>query len=141
MRVLQERDAMDRLETFQILMDLHTAFECVRTKEFERAWQLMEKLPLLPFSDAECTSKARQYASLDPVIKKVFPMVLEKALETLSQLYVALKSPSYGQSTNPEQQRLRRVAQLLLIDFAGILQSEIPLEVYTRMTNIEKSMV
>lgn len=139
-RILEETGAKGQLETFQILMDLCHVFEWVRTKDYGRAWDRLEQLPLLPSSAAECTTLARQYSSLDPAIKQVFPIVLEKAMESLSHLYSRLKT-SYGQSAMQEQERLRNRARLLLFNFSSALQREIPGSVIARMERIEKSMM
>lgn len=141
MRVLEETGTEGRLESFQILMDLYNAFESYKIKDFERAWTTIEGLPLLPSTEAECSMKAQQFASLDPSLKKVFPLVLATAMESLSQTYARLKSSAFGPSATQEQQRLRSRASLLLFDFAGMVQREIPADVFARMTLLEKGMM
>ena len=140
-RVLEETGTKDRLETFHTLMQLNQAFLYVNAKDYERAWARIDGLSLLPASVAECIPRARQYSSQDPAIKKVFPMLLEKSMESLSQIYKQLKSASYGQSTSQQQERLRRRAQMLLFDFAGNFQASIPAGTFARMTTMEKSMM
>lgn len=140
-RLLEETNTTDRLETFETLMELNQAFLYAKAKDYEQAWARIDMLPLLPKSEAECSLKARQYSSLDPAIKKVFPLVLEKSMEALSQIYAQLKSASYGQSTRQQQQRLRSKAQMLLFDFACNLQAEIPAGTFARMTVMEKAMM
>ena len=109
--------------------------------DYVRAWERIDHLPLLPSSDSECASKASQYSSLDPAIKKVFPMVLEKAMESLSQIY-AQQSASYGSTSGQDQkQRLRSTAQMLLFQFAGELQANLPAGTITRMESMEKKMM
>jgi Nup93/Nic96 len=141
MRILKETGTEDRLETFQILMDLFNVFEYVKMKDYGNAWACLDQLPLLPSSEAECTIRARHYSSLDPAIQKVFPMVLEKAMELLNHLYARLKTSYGGPSAVQEQERLRSRARLLLFTFSGMLQRDIPNDVVTRMANIEKSMI
>jgi len=140
-RILEGTGTQDRLETFQILLDINQSFLFAKDKDYERAWENLERLPLLPLNKEQCDSKASQYSSLDPAIKKVFPMVLEKSIESLSQMYAQLKSASYGQSTSQQQQDLRSKAQMLLYDFAGEIQADIPGESYSRMAVMEKNMM
>ena len=122
-------------------MDLFNVFEYVKMKDYGKAWARLDQLPLLPSSETECTTLARQYLSLDPAIKQVFPMVLEKAMESLRHLYARLKTSHGVPSAVQEQERLRSRAQLLLFTFSGMLQRDIPTDVVTRMAAIEKSMI
>lgn len=138
---MEETRTEDRLETFLILLELNRAFLFVKDQDYVRAWESIDRLPLLPSSESECSSKASQYSSLDAAIKKVFPMVLEKSMESLSQMYSQLKSTSYGQATGQEQQRLRGTAQMLLFQFAGELQTNLPAGTIARMETMEKSMM
>lgn len=140
-RVLEETGTLDRLETFRILLDLNQAFLYAKEKDYERAWQSIERLPLLPSSMAQVASKVNQYPSLDPAIKKVLPTVLDVAIESLSQMYSNLKSASYGQATSQQLQALRDKAQMLLYSFVGDIKADVPPETYSRMVNMEKSMM
>lgn len=140
-RVLEETGTQDRLETFLILLELNRAFQFLKDHDYIRAWESIDRLPLLPSNEAECASKAAQYSSLDSAIKKVFPMVLEKSMESLSQMYSQLKSASYGQTACQEQQRLRSTAQMLLFHFAGELQANLPVGTIARMEAMEKIMM
>lgn len=141
-RVLEETDTQDRLETFKILLEINRAFLFVKeTKDYERARQSIDQLPLLPSSEAYCSAKASQYSSLDPAIKTVLPMLLEKYMECLSQLYAQLKASSYGQSSGQQLQSLRSRAQMLLFQYVGEIQAQLPGDCIVRMTAMEKSMM
>lgn len=138
--VLDKTGTQSRLETFQILLDINQAFQMVQDKDYERARTSLDRLPLLPSSEAYCSVKANQYSTLDPALKKVFPMMLEKYFECLSQRYAQLKM-LHGPSTGQEQEWLRSRAQMLLFQFVGQIQTQLPRDAVARMNSMERSMI
>lgn len=141
MEVIEANDSLALIDVFHTLLNLFNFFDRLLMHDFKEASSIVDGLYLFPQSIDELQAKVSSYNSSDPILKKVFPSILEGAMDSLYQQFVRTKySGIVGDASSQEERRreMKRRASLIT-SFAGALQ--LPLDLRSRMTNMEAQMI
>ena len=141
MEVIEANDSLALVDVFHTLLNLFHFFDRLLMHDFKEATSVIDGLHLLPQSSDELQARASRYNASDPILKQVYPSILEGAMDSLYQQFVRTKySGIVGDATSLDERRrdMKRRASLI-ISYAGALQ--LPLDLRSRMTNMEAQMI
>jgi hypothetical protein len=127
------------VDVFHTLLKLFTFFDRVMMHDFKEATSIVDGLGLFPQSHNEVTAKANSYIIMDPVLKEVFSSIILAAMDSLYQQFVRSKYSGIVSDTSREHLEEMKKRASLLASFANAL--ELPLDVRSRMANMEAQMV
>ena len=141
MEVIEASNSVSLVDVFHTLLKLFDFFDRLLMHDFKDATSIIDGLYLLPQATDELQAKVNSYKAMDPVLKQIFPPILEGAMDSIYQQFVRTKySGMIRDEATMQQQRLELKSKAsLLTSFAGALQQ--PLDLRSRMANMEAQMI
>lgn len=137
--VLEAANREDLITVFQTLLKLSNFFNKLLHHDFENAAPILEELHFIPRSDDEVIAKFKSHSMLDPVLQEVFPSVMQGAMQVMYSQFIQAKHRARdSDNISTILKRLQERARLLN-SLSNMLH--LPLEVQSRMTNMEAQMV
>lgn len=139
--VIEAQNKSSLVDVFHTLLKLFRFFDCLTMHDFKGATSMIDDLYLLPRSTDELQAKASSYELMNPVLKASFPSVIEGAMDSLYQQFVRTKYGGMIEDGNAldERRKEMKARSSLLTSFASVL--DLPLDIRSRMTNMEAQMM
>lgn len=141
MEVIEASNSVSLVDVFHTLLKLFDFFDRLLMHDFKDATSIIDGLYLLPQATDELQAKVNSYKAMDPVLKQIFPPILEGAMDSIYQQFVRTKYSGMirDEATMQQQRQELKSKASLLTSFAGALQQ--PLDLRSRMANMEAQMI
>ena len=93
---LERENNLHLVSTNRMLMELRRFFSAVRAERYQEAFEMVQRLDLLPFAKGQVSEKEISYKNLDPILKRQFPALSTGATQCLHGMYRKIKSEARG---------------------------------------------
>jgi len=143
MDILMKQKQTSLVQTSRIILKLFDFFDALAMRDFQQACNIVDSIGVLPSSKSDLQVKEREYHSLDPLVREIFPAVLLGAMSALYQQHESLKHNCFTVNKGTAMQRLAelRDRSCALMSFSGSLNMINSSEQLAMMARMEASMV